>query len=160
MRREPINVTIPAPSPPTLGAKRLHPKAKLPTRESARATGWDLTARLDKPISLAPFQQLVVPTGIALSIPPGYDVEIRSRSGLAANDRVAVLNSPGTVDEDYTGEIKVILMNFGPAHFRVIPEMRIAQMVLRKREEFTMEEIETLPETSRGAGGFGSTGVE
>ena len=158
--RTPDPKPIPAPTAPTLGVKLLHPKAKLPTRGSEKATGWDLTARLDKPISLAPFQQQVVPTGIALSIPPGYDVEIRSRSGLAAKERVSVLNSPGTVDEDYTGEIKVILMNFGPAHFRVIPEMRIAQMVLRKREEFTLEEIDDLPETERGAGGLGSTGVE
>ena len=131
----------------------------LPSYESASAAGMDLPAAVTADIPLQPGAQNLIATGLAIAIPDGFEAQIRPRSGLAARNGVTVLNTPGTVDADYRGEVKVILVNLGNEPFTVTRGMRIAQMVIAPVVQATMEQVDELPETARGAGGFGSTGT-
>jgi dUTP pyrophosphatase len=132
----------------------------LPAYQTAGAAGFDLIAAVPaaEPVEIAPGARAMIPTGLVLAIPPGYEGQVRPRSGLAARHGVTVLNSPGTVDSDYRGEVKVILVNLGDATFRVERGERIAQMVVAPVIQVGFAVVETLGETDRGAGGFGSTG--
>lgn len=132
----------------------------LPAYATAHAAGMDLMAAIEAPITLKPLQRALVATGIAIALPAGFEAQIRPRSGLAAKNGVTVLNTPGTIDADYRGEIKVILVNLSNQDFTVEPNMRIAQMVVAAHATVTWQEQETLDETARGAGGFGSTGTK
>jgi dUTP pyrophosphatase len=118
----------------------------------------DLLAAINEPVTLAPLTRRLVPTGIAIALPPGYELQIRPRSGLALKHGITLPNTPGTIDEDYRGEIQVILLNASDEHFVVTPGMRIAQAVLAPVVRAAWDEVLTLDETARGAGGFGSTG--
>lgn len=130
----------------------------LPAYETPASAGMDLRANLDAPISLQPSDTTIVPTGLFMEIPRGYEAQIRPRSGLAAKNGITVLNSPGTIDADYRGEIKVILINHGKQKFTINDGERIAQMVIAKHERVVWNESEQLEESARGDGGFGSTG--
>jgi len=132
----------------------------LPEYATPASSGMDLRAHLEEPIVLLPMERILVPTGVAVSIPEGYEGEVRPRSGLAVNAGVTVLNAPGTIDADYRGEIKVILINLGNVPFEIRKGDRIAQIVFKKVARALWEELDDLPETARGAGGFGSTGRE
>lgn len=131
----------------------------LPSYATEQSAGMDLSAAIDGKLELAPGQRALVPTGIAIALPPGYEAQIRPRSGLAAKNGVTVLNTPGTIDADYRGEIKVILVNLGHENFIIERGMRIAQMVVARHERATWNVIDFLDETKRGSGGFGSTGT-
>jgi dUTP pyrophosphatase len=131
---------------------------KLPEYETALSAGMDLRAHLEQSIVLKPMQRVLIPTGLFIELPSGFEAQIRSRSGLAAKKGVAVLNSPGTIDADYRGEIKVILVNLSQEDFTIENGERIAQMIVARHERVTWIESHELMETSRGAGGFGSTG--
>tara|TARA_B100000579_G_scaffold380525_1_gene348486 strand:+ start:34 stop:471 length:438 start_codon:yes stop_codon:yes gene_type:complete len=138
--------------------KKLNPKVKLPNYKTDGSSGMDLMAFLDKPISILPQKSELIPTGLSIAIPNNTEIQIRPRSGLAIKNNISVLNTPGTVDSDYRGELKVILYNHGNKEFIVNNEDRIAQMVLVPIIKANFEEVENLPETVRGEGGFGSTG--
>ena len=138
--------------------RRLHPEARLPTYATDGAAGADLYARLDNPLLLPPGGRALVPTGLAMALPKGFELQIRPRSGLALKHGITVLNTPGTVDSDYRGEIGVILLNTSDTPFTVSPGDRIAQAVLARHETAVFAETDALPPTARGAGGFGSTG--
>lgn len=131
----------------------------LPAYETIHAAGMDLRANLEKPITLKTLERALIPTGLFIELPEGYEAQIRPRSGLAAKKGITILNSPGTIDADYRGEIKVILVNLSNEDFIVENGERIAQMVIAKYERIEWAEAETLPNTSRGSGGFGSTGT-
>lgn len=133
----------------------------LPAYESLGAAGLDLRAAIapHEPLVLAPSQRALVPTGLAMSMPQGFEAQIRPRSGLAAKHGITVLNAPGTVDSDYRGEVKVLLVNLGEADFTILRGDRIAQMVLARVEHAAIGEVGSLDETRRGEGGFGSTGL-
>ena len=131
---------------------------RLPAYATELSAGMDLRAQLDSPVTLKPLQRTLIPTGLFIELPAGYEAQIRSRSGLAAKKGITVLNSPGTVDADYRGEIKVILINLSPEDFTIENGERIAQMIVAKHERINWQETEVLMETSRGSGGFGSTG--
>jgi len=131
----------------------------LPSYETTHSAGMDLRANLDVAISLNPLERAMIPTGLFVELPEGYEAQIRPRSGLAANKGITVLNSPGTIDADYRGEIKVILVNLSNEKFIVRDGERIAQMVVSMHERVKWEESVELIETGRGAGGFGSTGL-
>lgn len=131
----------------------------LPHYQSEDAAGMDLYAAVDDALTLAPGDRALVPTGFAMALPPGFEAQVRPRSGLAAKHGVTVLNTPGTIDADYRGEVKVILINLGPDSFEIVRGERIAQMVIAPVTHGTMKEVDALPETARGAGGFGSTGT-
>ncbi|MEX2453613.1 MAG: dUTP diphosphatase [Rhodospirillaceae bacterium] len=131
----------------------------LPAYETAQSAGMDLAAAIDAPLRLEPGERALVPTGLAIALPDGFEAQVRPRSGLAARNGVTVLNSPGTVDADYRGEVKVILINFGREAFEISRGMRIAQMVIAPVVQGTFREVAELPGTVRGAGGFGSTGT-
>ncbi|CAN0576948.1 unnamed protein product [Laminaria digitata] len=131
----------------------------LPAYETAQSAGMDLAAAIDAPMTLAPGERVMVPTGLAIALPAGYEAQVRPRSGLAAKNGVTVLNTPGTVDADYRGEVKVILINLGKDTFEIDRGMRIAQMVIAPVTQASFSEVASLPETARGAGGFGSTGT-
>lgn len=133
---------------------------KLPTYATTQSAGMDLTAALEEAIELDAGDRALVPTGLAIALPEGFEAQIRPRSGLAIKHGVTVLNSPGTVDADYRGEIKVILINHGKEPFTIERGMRIAQMVVEKFETVTWDTVESLEETERGEGGFGSTGTD
>lgn len=133
---------------------------KLPAYETPQSAGMDLAAAIDANMTLAPGQRALVPTGLAIALPSGYEAQIRPRSGLAAKNGVTVLNTPGTIDADYRGEIKVILVNLGQEDFIIERGMRIAQMVIARCEQISWDVVETLDETARGSGGFGSTGTK
>ena len=137
---------------------RLRPSARLPARASEGAAGLDLCADLDAPVSLAPGAFALVPTGIAIALPPGHEGQVRPRSGLAAKHGVTVLNAPGTIDEDYRGEVMVLLVNHGREPFEVKGGDRIAQLVICPVERARLEIVAELDATDRGAGGYGSTG--
>ncbi|MBN2830001.1 MAG: dUTP diphosphatase [Candidatus Cloacimonetes bacterium] len=137
--------------------KKLTESAEIPKQMSEHASGFDLTADLDEPVELASGAILLIPTGLALSMPSGYEAQVRPRSGLAIKHGIGVLNSPGTIDADYRGEIKVILFNFGSEPFVIEPKMRIAQMVFQQVIYADMQIVDELDETERGAGGFGHT---
>lgn len=145
----------------TLKIKRLvkNPDLPLPTYASAFASGVDLFACVDEPVTVKPFQRVLVPTGIAVELPEGYEAQIRPRSGLALKHGITVLNTPGTVDADYRGEIGVILINLGQQDFVVERGMRIAQMVITAVVRAEIVETEELVPTERGSNGFGSTGI-
>ena len=138
--------------------KKINSKVKLPSYKTDGSSGMDLMAFLDKPISILPQQSRLIPTGLFIAIPDNTEVQIRPRSGLAVKNNISVLNTPGTIDSDYRGELKVILYNHGSKEFIVKNEDRIAQMVLMPIIKASFEEVENLPETIRGEGGFGSTG--
>ena len=131
----------------------------LPAYQTAQSAGMDLAAAIDSPVTLAPGGRALVPTGLAIALPAGYEAQVRPRSGLAAKNGVTVLNTPGTVDADYRGEVKVILINLGDDAFEIERGMRIAQMVIAPVTQASFSEVDTLPETARGTGGFGSTGT-
>jgi len=131
----------------------------LPAYATAHAAGLDLMAALDQPITMEPGERALVPTGIAVALPAGYEAQVRPRSGLASRHGVTVLNSPGTIDADYRGEVKVILINLGQESFVVEPKARIAQFIVAPVTRILWTPVETLPETARGEGGFGSTGM-
>ena len=130
----------------------------LPRYMTAHAAGMDLYAAVMMETTIKPGERILLPTGIAVAIPPGYEIQIRPRSGLAIKHGISLVNSPGTIDADYRGEIKVIMINLGSEDFQVQREMRIAQMVLNKIDLIQWRETEELPNTERNAGGFGHTG--
>lgn len=136
--------------------KSKHPLPKYQTEQSA---GMDLYANIDEPITLKSLERKIIPTGLFIALPKGYEAQIRPRSGLAAKHGITCLNSPGTIDADYRGEIGVILANLSNEPFTINDGERIAQMVIAKHETATWQEVETLNETERGAGGFGSSGT-
>ena len=138
--------------------KKINSKVKLPSYKTDGSSGMDLMAFLDKPISILPQQSRLIPTGLFIAIPDNTEVQIRPRSGLAVKNNISVLNTPGTIDSDYRGELKVILYNHGNKKFIINNEDRIAQMVLMPIIKAKFEEVENLPDTIRGEGGFGSTG--
>ena len=137
--------------------KSKHP---LPHYATTQSAGMDLRANLDEPITLKPLDRTLVKTGIFMELPAGYEAQVRPRSGLAFKKGITVLNTPGTIDADYRGEVGVILVNISNEDFVVEDGERVAQMVIAKHEQPSWEEVEELIETERGAGGFGSTGVK
>ena len=134
-------------------------KNGLPAYETMHAAGMDLRADLETTIELKPLERKLVPTGLHIELPEGYEAQIRPRSGLAFKHGISIVNSPGTIDADYRGEIKVLLINLSSEVFEVNTGDRIAQMVVAKHEKVNWEEVEILNETSRGVGGYGHTGV-
>ena len=138
--------------------KKLNPSVKLPSYKTSGASGMDLMAYIDKPIDLKPGGAYLVPTGLSVAFPQEYEIQIRPRSGLAAKNNISVLNTPGTIDSDYRGEIKIILFNHSNDNFIINNNDRIAQMVLTPIIKMELEETNELPKTIRGEGGFGSTG--
>ena len=138
--------------------KKLNSSVEIPSYKTSGASGMDLMAFIDKPINLAPKSSCLVPTGLSLAFPDDCEIQIRPRSGLAAKNNISVLNTPGTIDSDYRGEIKVILFNHGNEKFIINNKDRIAQMILIPVHKMDLEEVDILPETIRGKGGFGSTG--
>ena len=138
--------------------KKLDPTVELPTYKTEGASGMDLMALVKEPIKLKPNSSCIVPTGLALAFSSDFEIQIRPRSGLAAKNSISVLNTPGTIDSDYRGEIKVILFNHGKNDFSINNKDRIAQMILTPVIKMEFEETDDLPQTVRGEGGFGSTG--
>ena len=138
--------------------KKLNPSVQLPSYKTGGASGMDLMAFIEKPIELKPGKSCLVPTGLSVAFSKEYEIQIRPRSGLAAKKNISVLNTPGTIDSDYRGELKVILFNHGSENFMINNNDRIAQMVLTPIIKMELEEKNELPETIRGEGGFGSTG--
>ena len=134
-------------------------KHDLPKYQTELSAGMDLYANIDEPITLKPLERTLVKTGLFISLPKGYEAQVRPRSGLAFKNGITVLNTPGTIDADYRGEIGVILVNLSSQDFTINDGDRIAQMVIAKHETATWEEVENLDETNRGEGGFGSSGV-
>ena len=130
----------------------------LPAYATELSAGMDLRASLEAPVTLGPLERALVPTGLYIALPPGFEAQVRPRSGLAAKHGVTVLNTPGTIDADYRGEIKVILVNLSDTPFEIVPGERIAQMVVARHARVEWEQADSLDETARGAGGFGSTG--
>ena len=135
-------------------------KQPLPTYATAQSAGMDLRANIDSPVTLKPMERRLVPTGLHIALPEGYEAQVRPRSGLALKHGITVLNTPGTVDADYRGEIMVLLINFSNEEFVINAGERIAQMVIARHEQAQIEEVEVLDETERGAGGYGHTGVK
>ena len=146
----------------TVALKRLPEGRDLPApqRATADSAGFDLRARLDEPLELAPGHRAIVPTGIAMALPPGYEAQVRPRSGLAAKQGIGVVNAPGTIDADYRGEIAVILINLGQETARFQRGDRIAQLVVQRLPQVNFVEVDELTDTDRGAGGFGHTGTD
>lgn len=134
-------------------------KHQLPAYATIQSAGMDLRANLDQPITLAPMQRCLVPTGLYMALPIGFEAQVRPRSGLAIKKGITVLNSPGTIDADYRGEVCVILINLSAEPFVIEDGERIAQMVIARHEQVAWQEVEVLDDTERGAGGFGHTGV-
>ncbi len=135
-----------------------HSKHPLPAYETEASAGMDLRANLDEPVILSSLQRALIPTGLFIELPVGFEAQIRPRSGLAIKHGLTLLNTPGTIDADYRGEIKVILVNLSDQPFTINDGERIAQMVIARHETAQWKEVEKLSETSRGAGGFGHTG--
>ena len=140
--------------------KRLSKKVTLPKYETSGSSGMDLAANINKNIELDPGKSTIVPTGLSVAIPKGFEIQIRPRSGLAAKNNISVLNTPGTIDADYRGEIKVILINLSNKTFIIEQGLRIAQMVVCPIIQAELEEVNELNDTTRGKGGFGSTGTK
>ena len=138
--------------------KKLNSSAKLPSYKTNGASGMDLMACINKPIDLKPGESFLVPTGLSVAFPEEYEIQIRPRSGLAAKNSISILNTPGTIDSDYRGEIKIILFNHGNKNFKINKNDRIAQMVLTPVIKMDLEETNELPVSIRGERGFGSTG--
>lgn len=135
-------------------------KHALPNYETSQSAGMDLRANINEPITLNSLERAIVPTGLFIELTDGYEAQIRPRSGLAAKKGITLLNSPGTIDADYRGEIGVILVNLSKEPFVIEDGERIAQMVIAKYEQIQWQPVDTLSDTERGAGGFGSTGVK
>lgn len=129
-----------------------------PSYATGKSAGMDLKADITEPVTLGPLERAMIPTGLFLALPDGTEAQVRPRSGLAARHGISVLNAPGTIDADYRGEVKVILVNLSDEPFTVNPGERIAQMVIARYEKVEWDEVEVLDETERGEGGFGSTG--
>ena len=140
--------------------KRLSKQVSLPKYETNGSSGMDLGANINDSLIIEPSKTVIIPTGLALSIPKGYEAQIRPRSGLAAKNKISVLNTPGTIDADYRGEIKVILINLGSEPFKVKKGLRIAQIVICPIVKAQLQEVDDLNKTERGDGGFGSTGTK
>ena len=138
--------------------KKLNSIAKLPSYKTDGASGMDLMACIEKPISLEPGKSCLIPTGLSVAFSEKYEIQIRPRSGLAAKNSISVLNTPGTIDSDYRGELKIILFNHSNENFIINNNDRVAQMVLTPIVKMELEEINELPNSNRGDGGFGSTG--
>ena len=137
-----------------------HSPFDLPAYATPLSAGMDLRANLQEPVVLGPLQRALIPTGLHIELPAGLEAQIRPRSGLAAKHGISIVNAPGTVDADYRGEIKVILVNLSNEPFAIEPGERIAQMVVARHEHVEWESVETLAESQRGSGGFGSTGKQ
>lgn len=135
-----------------------HSPFDLPAYATALSAGMDLRANLEQPLVLGTLERALVPTGLHIELPAGYEAQIRPRSGLAAKHGISIVNAPGTIDADYRGEIRVVLVNLSKEPFTVNPGERIAQMVVARHEQVEWEAVETLEESLRGSGGFGSTG--
>ena len=135
-------------------------KHEIPQYETSQSAGMDIRANIDASITLKPLDRVLVKTGLNIAIQPGYEAQVRPRSGLAYKKGITVLNSPGTIDADYRGEIGVILVNLSSENFIIEDGERVAQLVIAKYEQVTLEEVDVLNETKRGASGFGSTGVK
>ncbi len=135
-----------------------HSPYPCPAYATEQSAGMDLKANLEESLVLKPLQRALVPTGLYMALPAGYEAQVRPRSGLAAKHGITVLNTPGTIDADYRGEVKVILVNLSDTPFEIVPGERIAQMVIARHETIEWEEVQQLDATSRGTGGFGSTG--
>lgn len=133
-------------------------KYPCPAYATELSAGVDLKANLEEPVIIGPLERTLVPTGLYIALPAGYEAQVRPRSGLAAKHGITVLNTPGTIDADYRGEIKVIVVNLSNQPFEIVPGERIAQMVIARHEVAQWEEVDQLDSTERGAGGFGSTG--
>ena len=140
--------------------KRLSNNIPLPKYETDGSSGMDLSANIENEIEIAPGKSSIIPTGLAIAVPKNFEIQIRPRSGLAAKNQISVLNTPGTIDADYRGELKVILINHGQKNFKIEKGLRIAQMVLSPVVKATLKEVDTLETTERGTGGFGSTGTK
>ncbi len=138
---------------------RLRPTAILPAHQTELAAGMDLHACIDKPIVLRPLERAIVGAGLAIELPPGYEAQVRSRSGLSIKYGLSMVNGVGTIDADYRGEVAALVINLGDADFVIEPNMRIAQMVIAKHETISWRLVDELSETIRGQGGMGSTGV-
>ena len=138
--------------------KKLDPSVEMPAYKTAGSSGMDLMAFIKQPIKLIPKSSCLVPTGLSVAFPEDYEIQIRPRSGLAAKNNISVLNTPGTIDSDYRGEIKIILFNHGIGDFIINNKDRIAQMILTPIQKMELEEVKNLPDTLRGKDGFGSTG--
>ena len=138
--------------------KRLSKSIPLPKYETDGSSGMDLAANIDQEIEIKPGKSAIIPTGLAVLIPKNFEIQIRPRSGLAAKNQISVLNTPGTIDADYRGELKVILINLGDKIFKIEKGARIAQMVLCPIIKAVLKEVDILEKTKRGSGGFGSTG--
>ena len=138
--------------------KKLDQKVEIPSYKTEGASGLDLMAFIDRPIKLAPKTSCLVPTGLSVAFSKDYEIQIRPRSGLAARNNISVLNTPGTIDSDYRGEIKIILFNHGDKNFIINNKDRVAQMILTPVHKMDLKEVDSLPDTLRGEGGFGSTG--
>tara|TARA_B100001769_G_C21893835_1_gene482866 strand:+ start:51 stop:488 length:438 start_codon:yes stop_codon:yes gene_type:complete len=138
--------------------KKLNPNVQLPAYKTSGSSGMDLMAFINQPIKIAPKSSCLIPTGLAIAFSEDYEIQIRPRSGLAAKNNITVLNTPGTIDSDYRGEIKIILFNHGNKEFIINNKDRIAQMILTPVIKMDLEENNNLPDSLRGKGGFGSTG--
>jgi dUTP pyrophosphatase len=134
-------------------------KNTLPAYETMHAAGMDMRADLEAPVMLKPLERKLIPTGLYIELPEGYEAQIRPRSGLAYKHGISIVNSPGTIDADYRGEIKVLLVNLSTENFEINTGDRIAQMVVARHEQVQWQEVDTLNETTRGVGGYGHTGV-
>jgi len=130
-----------------------------PTYATSNAAGLDLQANIQEPITLKPLERTLIPTGLFIALPVGYEAQVRPRSGLAIKHGITVLNTPGTIDSDYRGEIKVILINLGNEEFTISPGDRIAQLVINAHARIEWEEVDALDDTERGEGGFGHSGI-
>ena len=135
-------------------------KQPLPAYATTQSAGMDLRANIDSPITLKPMERRLIPTGLYIALPKGYEAQVRPRSGLALKHGITVLNTPGTIDADYRGELMVLLINFSAEDFIINAGERIAQMVIARHEQAEFVEVEVLDETERGAGGYGHTGVK
>jgi len=138
--------------------KKLDPAVELPKYKTSGSSGMDLMAFIKQSIKLAPKNSCLIPTGLSVAFSEDYEIQIRPRSGLAAKNNISVLNTPGTIDSDYRGEIKIILFNHGNTEFVINNKDRVAQMILTPVQKMQLEEVKNLPDTLRGKGGFGSTG--
>ena len=135
-----------------------HSPYPCPAYATELSAGVDLRAHMEEPVLLQPLQRAMIPTGLYIALPAGFEAQVRPRSGLAAKHGITVLNTPGTIDADYRGEIRVILVNLSDQPFEIVPGERIAQMVIARHEQVEWEQVDELDATERGAGGFGSTG--
>jgi dUTP pyrophosphatase len=139
--------------------RKVHPRAVIPAYMTEQAAGMDLCTVIDQPVVLAPGERELLPTGLAMEIPPGYEGQVRPRSGLALKKGISLVNSPGTIDADYRGEVAIIIINHGSEAVEILPGDRIAQLIIAPVTRVTLVETDTLNESQRSSGGFGHTGV-